>query len=44
MGQSVYSLGMPFPGGSEIKQEDDIYYYPVKENQKENPGAFVKFV
>lgn len=37
--EPVHPVGMPFPGGFEIKYEDGIYYCPVKENQKDNPGA-----
>lgn len=39
MDEPVHPVGMPFPGGFKIKQEDGIYYCPVKENQKDNPGA-----
>ena len=39
MDEPVHPVGMPFPGGFKIKQEDSIYYCPVKENQKDNPGA-----
>ena len=37
--EPVHPVGMPFPGGFKIKQENGIYYCPVKENQKDNPGA-----
>lgn len=37
--EPVHPVGMPFPGGFKIKYEDDTYYCPVKENQKDNPGA-----
>ena len=39
MDEPVHPVGMPFPGGFKIKQENGIYYCPVKENQKDNPGA-----
>ena len=39
MDEPVHPVGMPFPGGFRIKQEDGIYYCPVKESQKDNPGA-----
>lgn len=39
MDEPVHPVGMPFPGGFKIKQEDGIYYCPVKESQKDNPGA-----
>ncbi|MEL7671319.1 DUF2115 domain-containing protein [Methanobacterium sp.] len=39
MDEPVHPVGMPFPGGFEIKQKDGIYYCPVKESQKNNPGA-----
>ncbi len=37
--EPVHPVGMPFPGGFKIKYEDDTYYCPVKESQKDNPGA-----
>ncbi len=37
--EPVHPVGMPFPGGFKIKYEDGVYYCPVKENQKDNPGA-----
>ena len=39
MDEAVHPVGMPFPGGFKIKQEDETYYCPVKESQKDNPGA-----
>lgn len=39
MDEPVHPVGMPFPGGFKIKQEDGIFYCPVKESQKDNPGA-----
>jgi len=39
MDEPVHPVGMPFPGRFKIKQEDGIYYCPVKESQKDNPGA-----
>lgn len=37
--EPVHPVGMPFPGGFKIKEENGIYYCPVKEGQKDNPGA-----
>jgi uncharacterized protein (UPF0305 family) len=37
--EPVHPVGMPFPGGFKIKYENGTYYCPVKENQKDNPGA-----
>lgn len=37
--EPVHPVGMPFPGGFKIKYEDGIFYCPVKESQKDNPGA-----
>ena len=39
MDEPVHPVGMPFPGGFKIKQENGIYYCPVKEGQKDNPRA-----
>jgi uncharacterized protein (UPF0305 family) len=39
MDEPVHPVGMPFPGGFKIKQENGIYYCPVKESQQDNPGA-----
>lgn len=39
MDEPVHPVGMLFPGGFKIKQDAGIYYCPVKENQKDNPGA-----
>ena len=39
MNESVHPVGLPFPSGFKIKQENGIYYCPVKEIQKDNRGA-----
>ncbi|MGB9979651.1 DUF2115 domain-containing protein [Methanobacterium sp.] len=39
MDEPVHPVGMPFPGGFKIKQKKGVYYCPVKESQKDNPGA-----
>ncbi|HEX3014684.1 MAG TPA: DUF2115 domain-containing protein [Methanobacterium sp.] len=41
--ESVHPPGTPFPGGFKVKYENGIYLCPVKENQKNNPGAVCGF-
>jgi uncharacterized protein (UPF0305 family) len=41
--ESVHPSGTPFPGGFKVKYENGIYLCPVKENQKNNPGAVCGF-
>jgi uncharacterized protein (UPF0305 family) len=36
-------VGTPFPGGFKVKYEDETYLCPVKERQKDNPGAVCGF-
>lgn len=41
--EPVHPPGTPFPGGFEVKLEDETYTCPVKESQKDNPGAVCGF-
>ncbi len=41
--ESVHPPGTPFPGGFKVKYENGTYLCPVKENQKDNPGAVCGF-
>ncbi len=41
--EPVHPPGTPFPGGFEVKLEGKIYTCPVKESQKDNPGAVCGF-
>ena len=41
--EAVHPPGTPFPGGFKVKYENGIYLCPVKENQKNNPGAVCGF-
>jgi len=41
--EPIHPVGMPFPGGFKVKYENGTYYCPVKENQKDNPGAVCEF-
>lgn len=41
--ESVHPPGTPFPGGFKVKYENGVYLCPVKENQKDNPGAVCGF-
>lgn len=43
LAESVHPPGTPFPGGFNVKYENGIYLCPVKENQKDNPGAVCGF-
>ena len=43
MGEPIHPVGTPFPGGFEVKYEDDIYLCPVKDKQKDNPNAVCGF-
>jgi uncharacterized protein (UPF0305 family) len=36
-------VGTPFPGGFKVKYEGGKYPCPVKERQKDNPGAVCGF-
>lgn len=41
--EPVHPVGTPFPGGFEVKLTDEKYLCPVKEKQKDNPGAVCGF-
>jgi uncharacterized protein (UPF0305 family) len=41
--EPVHPVGTPFPGGFKVKFEGDKYLCPVKERQKDNPGAVCGF-
>lgn len=41
--EPVHPPGTPFPGGFKVKYENGIYLCPVKESQKDNPGAVCGF-
>ena len=41
--EAVHPPGTPFPGGFKVKYKNGIYLCPVKENQKDNPGAVCGF-
>lgn len=41
--EPIHPLGTPFPGGFEVTFDGDTYFCPVKESQKDNPGAVCGF-
>jgi Uncharacterized protein conserved in archaea len=41
--EPVHPVGTPFPGGFKVKFDGDKYLCPVKERQKDNPGAVCGF-
>ena len=41
--ESVHLVGTPFPGGLKVKYDGKNYLCPVKERQKDNPGAVCGF-
>lgn len=41
--EPVHPPGTPFPGGFKVKYKNGVYLCPVKENQKDNPGAVCGF-
>lgn len=41
--ESVHPVNTPFPGGFKVKFVDNKYLCPVKERQKDNPGAVCGF-
>ncbi len=41
--EPVHQVGTPFPGGLEVKFDGENYICPVKERQKDNPGAVCGF-
>ena len=43
LNESVHPVGTPFPGGLKVKYDEKNYLCPVKERQKDNPGAVCGF-
>ncbi len=41
--EPVHLVGTPFPGGLKVKYDGENYLCPVKERQKDNPGAVCGF-
>lgn len=41
--EPVHPVGTPFPGGLKVREDNDIYYCPVKENNENNPLAVCGF-
>jgi len=41
--EPVHPVGTPFPGGFQVKYDGKKYSCPVKERQKDNPGAVCGF-
>ncbi|HML04736.1 MAG TPA: DUF2115 domain-containing protein [Methanobacterium sp.] len=41
--EPIHMVGTLFPGGFRVKLEGKAYYCPVKEKQKDNPGAVCGF-
>lgn len=41
--ESVHPVGTPFPGGLQVKYDGEKFLCPVKERQKDNPGAVCGF-
>jgi uncharacterized protein (UPF0305 family) len=41
--EPVHLVGTPFPGGFQVKYDGEKYLCPVKERQKDNPGAVCGF-
>ena len=41
--EPIHMVGTLFPGGFRVKLEGKTYYCPVKEKQKDNPGAVCGF-
>lgn len=41
--EPIHIVGTLFPGSFRVKLENEIYYCPVKEKQKDNPGAVCGF-
>ena len=37
--EPIHPVGSEFPGSLKVTKENNIYYCPVKDNQKENPNA-----
>ena len=43
MDEPIHPVGTPFPGGFEVKYENNTYICPVKDKQKDNPNAVCGF-
>ncbi len=43
LNEPIHVVGTPFPGGFEVKYENRTYLCPVKDKQKDNPGAVCGF-
>lgn len=43
LGEPVHPVGTPFPGGLKVQYDGENYLCPVKERQKDNPGAVCGF-
>lgn len=43
LNEPIHIVGTPFPGGFEVRFENGTYLCPVKEKQKDNPGAVCGF-
>ncbi|MCK9150870.1 DUF2115 family protein [Methanobacterium alcaliphilum] len=41
--EPIHPIGTPFPGGFEVIHDGENYLCPVKESQKDNPGAVCGF-
>jgi uncharacterized protein (UPF0305 family) len=41
--ENLSTLSAPFPGGFQVKKDGNKYLCPVKERQKDNPGAVCGF-
>jgi uncharacterized protein (UPF0305 family) len=41
--EPIHVVGTPFPGGFKVEYKEGTYYCPVKEKQKNNPGAVCGF-
>jgi len=41
--EPIHVVGTEFPGGFKVKIEDETYYCPVKDKQKDNPDAVCGF-
>jgi uncharacterized protein (UPF0305 family) len=41
--EPIHPTGTPFPGGFEVTHDGETYFCPVKESQKNNPGAVCGF-
>lgn len=41
--EPIHQVGTPFPGGFQVKKENDKYTCPVKKNNEDNPLAVCPF-